>query len=121
MSTILLVEDDEDIREVIAEILRDAGYAVIEAENGQLALEALDNLREPPCLVLLDLMMPVMSGAELLRVLDETHRLASLPVIVVSAGGDPASVAAATKFIRKPPSVGLLLQLVREFCGEGAD
>lgn len=116
MPTILLVEDDDDIRECVAAILRDDGFEVAEAKHGVRALELLETLPEPPCLVLLDVMMPIMSGPELLSTLEKTGRLASLPVVVVSAGGNAESVPQAQRFLRKPPSIPLLLDIVHEFC-----
>lgn len=116
MKRILLVEDYDDIREALAETLRDHGYEVTEAENGKVALERLEELGENPCLVLLDLMMPVMTGTEMLKCLQQTHRLAALPVVVLSAGGQPSDVPTAKKFIRKPPPEDMLLSIVEEFC-----
>ncbi|MDB4971705.1 MAG: Transcriptional regulatory protein [Myxococcaceae bacterium] len=117
MKTILLVEDDPDIREVTAEILRESGYDVCEAEDGQGALEQLEGMSEVPCLVLLDLSMPIMTGQELLQQLKKSERFARLPVVVVSgAGWTHADVPDANEFISKPPSVAQLLQVVREFC-----
>jgi two-component system, chemotaxis family, chemotaxis protein CheY len=117
MKTILLVEDDPDIREVTAEILRESGYAVAEAEDGQGALELLQKMPQVPSLVLLDLSMPVMTGQELLQQLRESERFANLPVVVVSgAGWTHADVPDADDFITKPPSVAALLQVVREYC-----
>ncbi|MET0339535.1 MAG: response regulator [Polyangiales bacterium] len=116
MKTVLLVEDDDDIREVVAEVLRDAGYDVREAENGKVALEQLEHLHGTPCLILLDLMMPVMSGPQLLAVLRQSHQLASLPVVVLSAGGRPGDAPEAQQFVRKPVSPDVLLRIVRDFC-----
>jgi CheY-like chemotaxis protein len=116
MKTVMVVEDDADIREAVAEALRDDGYDVLEAVHGKHALELLEHMSGQPCLVLLDLMMPVMSGSELLHTLDETHRLATLPVVVLSAGGTPSEATGARHFLRKPPSMELLLHLVREYC-----
>jgi CheY-like chemotaxis protein len=119
MSIILVVEDNEDIREAVAEMLRQEGHEVCEAENGKEALNALEAMAKPPCLVLLDLMMPVMSGVELLKILDESKRLATLPVVVVSAAHErPTSLPGNPQFIRKPPSYELLKKLVHEFCPE---
>ena len=117
MGAILIVEDDDDIRELTADMFRREGYDVLEAEHGERALEILDELPTQPCLMLLDLMMPVMSGPELLHVLGESQRLASLPVVVVSAGGRPEDVPEARQFVRKPPSPEQLLAIAREFCG----
>ncbi|MDB4986614.1 MAG: glnG5 [Myxococcaceae bacterium] len=118
MKTILLVEDNDDVREAVAELLRDEGYDVREAEHGGVALEQLAQMETEPCLVLLDLMMPVMSGPELLRVLSETNRLASLRVVVLSAGGKAGDAPEAKKFLRKPVEPSVLLAVVREFCGD---
>lgn len=117
MNTILLVEDTDDIREMIAELLEAEGYLVYQAENGQAALACLERMNGEPGLVLLDLMMPIMNGHELMKVLHESHRLASLPVVILSAGGSASEVEGARRFIRKPADLQTLLSLVREFCG----
>lgn len=67
MPTILVVEADDDLRECLADILRHAGYDVRQAEHGQRALEMLEMMPTQPCVVLLDMMGPVMSGGELLE------------------------------------------------------
>jgi len=119
MRDIVLVEDDEDIRELFAEVLREAGYAVHEAENGRVALDVLEEVNRP-CLVLLDLMMPVMSGPELLHALHRSNRLTSLAVVALSAGGSPADVPQAHKFLRKPIDPDHLLRVVGEYCERAA-
>ena len=115
--TILVVDDSEDIRELLGVVLRDAGYRVCEAENGREALDLLEAMQCPPCLLLLDLMMPVMSGPELLEELRERDRLTSLPVVVISAGGQPAHAPEAKQFMRKPIDPSTLLAVVRSLCG----
>src|SRR5262245_36830107 len=69
--SVLVVEDDDGIRESIVEILRDEGYLVHEASNGREALEQLKD-GQRPCVVLLDLMMPVMSGWQFLQEIQDT-------------------------------------------------
>ena len=115
MHRVLVVEDDDDIREIIAEVLEREGYAVAQAANGK---EALDFLRgeERPCIMLLDLMMPVLSGPELLEIIAEDTSLASLPVIVVSAIADRGSAPGVRRFLRKPVSSEVLREVVREYC-----
>jgi CheY-like chemotaxis protein len=117
MKTILLVEDNDDIREVVGELLRDEGYEVLEAEHGAAALAQLEKMHGQPCLVLLDMMMPVMSGTELLKVLHDSHRLAPLPVVVLSAASEAQDVPEAQGFIRKPADPEVLIAMVKEFCG----
>ena len=117
MKTVLLVEDNLDVRELVAFVLRDGGYDVHEAENGQEALHQLETMRPPPCMLLLDLMMPVMTGPELLDVLRARNRLRALPVVVFSAGGEAAQVPGVQGFIRKPADPTVILNVVREVCG----
>jgi two-component system response regulator CpxR len=118
VKTILLVEDDEDIRSVFAEVLRLDGYAVEEAENGLVALDKLLGQPEPD-LVLLDMMMPVMTGAELLDAVGRIHRLTCIPVVVLSASLPlrDDQLRGARRFIPKPMSLAVLKGVVVEFCG----
>ncbi len=75
-----------------------------------------------PCLVLLDLMMPVMSGPELLRTLEERHRLANMAVVVLSASNRSlADVPQAKRYIGKPLKLEHLLEVAQEFCGSCAE
>src|SRR5690242_2846236 len=99
LHTILVVEDDPDIRELVSEVLCQSGYHVAEAGNGQ---EALDFLKahDQPCVMLLDLMMPVLSGPELLEILADDPRFSKLPVVVVSAVADRGSAPGVAKFLR---------------------
>jgi two-component system response regulator MprA len=82
--SILVVDDDWDIRQTLADLLRDGGWDVTTATDGFDALEKLGSLR-CPCLVLLDLMMPRMSGLEFLRCLSERERTDDFTVVVMSA------------------------------------
>jgi CheY-like chemotaxis protein len=117
MTTILLVDDDADIRELTAEILRESGYDVLEAEDGQQALRTLLQMQMPPALVLLDLIMPVMTGQQMLHEMRAIPRLVGVPVVALTAGGfRPADVPGAQDVVRKPASVAVLLKVVAEFC-----
>src|ERR1700691_5925439 len=110
--TVLVVDDDAEIREVMIHLLEQEGYTVLGAENG---LQALVQLREShPNLMLLDLMMPVMSGWEVLEALAETGELARIPIIVVSAMCAPGAQAC----LRKPVDLDELLALVGRYCHE---
>ena len=102
--TVLVVDDDFDIRSTLAQILREEGFRVREARNGLEALEKVDE--EEPDLVLLDLMMPVLKGWEVLKAL--RHSRAELPVVVLSA--IPAS--GCTDYLQKPVSFERLLELL---------
>jgi CheY-like chemotaxis protein len=111
MRSVLVVDDDVAIRETISELLRDEGYEVVCAENGAQALVALGRMGTPG-VVLLDLMMPVMSGWELLEVLQENDRLSKIPVVVVSAMTAPGT----RGHLDKPIDLDQLLETVHKFC-----
>lgn len=117
---ILVVEDNDDVRELLIEVLSEIGYDVHEARNGQEALDVLASLGTRPCLVLLDMMMPVMSGPEFLKAMGELHALAAIPVVVVTASADPREVDSARRIVKKPVSPEVIVQIVREFCPDGA-
>ncbi len=116
---ILIVDDDPEIRSTIGELLEDEGYVVEEAENGADALEVLRRMPASPCLVLLDLMMPVMNGFDVLRELAADPRLSNVPVVVLSAHSQAASVEGAKRFLRKPVTLAQLLGAAADFCGAG--
>ena len=84
--TVLLVEDDADIRDSLQDILEDEGFDVVPAANGKQAIDFL-TLNDPPGadLVILDLMMPLVSGWQVLEVLTADNSLRRIPVIVLSA------------------------------------
>jgi CheY-like chemotaxis protein len=84
---ILLVEDDEAIRQALRDVLTTEGYLVYCAANGRVALNLLPVIPRP-CVILVDLMMPVMSGRELLAELREDDGFAAIPVTVISAARD---------------------------------
>lgn len=113
---ILIVDDHREIRQVMAELLEINGYQVAGAANGREALALLEE-HEPPCLILLDLMMPVMNGWEFLAELRGREDLAGLPVVVVSAYEDRAPRDQVQAVIKKPIEFPRLLRQVEIFCG----
>jgi CheY-like chemotaxis protein len=112
--TILLVEDDHDVREALGETLRDRGYDVQTATDGQNALEVLrGGLR--PGLILLDLMMPRMSGTEFRTVQRADPALSAFPVVLLSADASMEDKAQALKVdgaIRKPIDLDQLFSTI---------
>jgi CheY-like chemotaxis protein len=110
---VLIVEDDPDIRESVRQLLELEGYETATAENGQEALALLARI-ERPCVILLDLMMPVISGWQLLEVLKRDATLADIPVVITSAVASSQIPPGATRVLRKPIPVPLLLSVVRE-------
>jgi CheY-like chemotaxis protein len=116
--TVVVVDDDPDLLEALAELLETHGYAVETAANGAEALAKLRGL-DAPCLVLLDLMMPVMNGWEFCQRRQADDRLAKVPVVIISADEELAAHAAtlsATAFLPKPIDVGRLLDMVGRHC-----
>jgi CheY-like chemotaxis protein len=112
-ASILVVEDNDDIREAIGELLENEGYTVALAQNGEHALGLLAQLPRP-ALLLVDLIMPHMDGWQLLNVLSRDDRLATIPVVVMSAAAQPATGQLRT--LKKPIDLEILLQIVREHC-----
>lgn len=113
---VLIVEDDEDIRSDLGAILRVKGFAVDEAANGKEALARMRAAESPPCVVLLDLMMPVMNGWELRAAMQADTRLAAVPVVVMTGAGREHAPIAADAVLLKPFELARLLDLVARFC-----
>jgi CheY-like chemotaxis protein len=113
--TVLVVDDDPNIRRMIVAALKREGYDFLEAPNGR---EALDVMRgEHPDVVVLDLMMPVLSGWDVLRERAADPALRAIPVIIISANRDPEVATAVAQgicaFLPKPFDIGALSALVR--------
>lgn len=113
---ILIVEDDADLREMMAQLLTLEGYRTASVANGRDALEYLHR-GEKPDLILLDLMMPIMDGWEFRRRQREDPLLAPVPVVVLSAlDHSRAADLGGTAFLKKPLDFDRLLELVRKHC-----
>ena len=115
---ILVVEDQEDNRQILRDLLGNAGFDLIEAENGEEALAALAKQR--PDLVLMDIQLPIMDGYEATRRIRANPELKGLPIIAVTSyalTGDEAKALAAgcNAYVTKPYSPRALLAKVREY------
>src|SRR5919112_522210 len=114
---ILVIEDDSDSRELLCDILGLHGHLVACAANGREALSFLEaHTAGEICVILLDLMMPVMSGYEFMERQRSDSRLASIPVIIMSARWEAQPAFTGIPFIRKPIGIDELLSTVRRWC-----
>src|SRR5579883_1831845 len=115
---IMIVEDDPDIRESILEVLADSEYHPIAASNGQEALAQLHSGLKP-CLILLDIMMPIMDGWGFRAAQKQDAELAKIPVVVLTAHASAEKTAremGAAAYLKKPISLDALLAMVQRYC-----
>ena len=118
MPTVLIVEDDVDIRESLEGLLVHAGYTVATASDGAEALAYMRS-HDRPCVVLLDLMMPVMNGRQLRVEMQKDPSLDSIPVVVLSGGGrveEEAAALGAVGYVTKPFQTRSVLSLIQQHC-----
>jgi CheY-like chemotaxis protein len=115
--TVLVVDDDDDVRESVCDALDDAGYAVESAANGLEALQLLRDRGLRPVVILLDMMMPEMDGWAFRQEQDKDPALALIPVIVFTAhgvGGEAAEDLRAAASLRKPLRLRDLLDAIEK-------
>jgi CheY-like chemotaxis protein len=110
--TVLVIDDDQQIRESLEDVLRDEGYTVFGASNGREALALLARL-ERPCAIVLDLIMPVMNGREFYEAMCRDERFAAIPVVVSTS--DPSRSPAGLITLKKPLDISRLLVTVKTF------
>ncbi len=114
--SVLIVEDDPDIRQSLKDAIDLEGFKTLEAANGVEGLQALHRA-DRPCLVLLDLMMPVMNGWDFLKAMRSDDLLATVPVLVVTAfSRAPESSDNVVKVLKKPVDLEALLKFVHRHC-----
>ena len=119
MPCVLIVEDDMDVRELMNVLLTNHGFETMTATNGREALEQMRHRR--PCLVLLDLMMPIMDGWEFRAEQLREPSLADVPVVCVTAVAEHAEMVQRLRApcLRKPIEFRALLEAVEGACGAG--
>ncbi len=109
---VLVVDDDADFRTLLREVLENEGYTVLAAANGR---DALDQLRRAPSLpgvVVLDLMMPVMDGWQVMRAMQDDAALSKIPIVAISAS---AEIRSTDGFLKKPLDQQTLISTVERF------
>jgi CheY-like chemotaxis protein len=113
---VLVVDDDPDTRESMQEVLEAEGYAVSCVANGREALEYLQHSPRP-CVILLDLMMPVMDGWQFRREQKLDPTIADIPLIVITASGKRPVLIDADELVMKPLDIGRLFEAIERYCG----
>jgi len=118
---ILVIDDDNELREALCDALEVEGYQVVCVEHGAAALDHLQSTQQPPCVILLDLMMPVMDGRAFREALLERPELAGIPVVLITAAGPKAAASvSATTILHKPLRINNVIDVVREHCPDSA-
>jgi two-component system, OmpR family, response regulator CpxR len=112
---VLVVDDEQGIRETLCELAEMVGCSAMAASNGAEALKLLRQRR--PCLIILDLLMPVMSGTELLEAMKQEPSWASLPVIISTSA--PGRAPAGLPVVAKPIDIDVLCEWMRRTCDCG--
>lgn len=111
MATILVVDDEEPVVDLLTDMLEDEGHTVLFAYNGRVALEMIEH--QAPDLVISDVMMPFVDGIQLCKRLREEHDPRSLPIILMSAALPPdLSTCGANAFLGKPFDIGRFDDLI---------
>jgi len=113
LKSILLIEDDHDTRVSLRQNIEAVGYFIFSAANGKLGLDTLRRIK-PPCLILLDLVMPIMDGEEFIKAIEADAALHVIPVVVISAFPEKAKKLITKAFISKPVDLKTLLKVVEE-------
>jgi CheY-like chemotaxis protein len=112
---VMLVDDDEDLREITSLLLQSKGYLILEARNGREAIEVLIKAEHLPRLILLDLAMPILDGRGFLRWRETDPIVTEIPVIVISGSSLPVPLAGVDALLRKPVEVTDLLRLIADY------
>jgi len=112
---VLVVEDDQDVAACINDVVEERGYRAICVANGREALSVLED--ERPALMLVDLFMPIMNGAEFLKVIKGSPELSEIPRVIVTAANDPMiSVKEDVTVLYKPVDLDALGRLLQKYC-----
>jgi CheY-like chemotaxis protein len=114
---VLVVDDEEGIRDTLSEVIEMGGCSAIAAANGAEALKVIAERR--PCLVILDLLMPIMSGLELLEAIRKQPALATLPVVISTSA--PSRAPPGVPVLAKPVDIRAVWDCMRQACSCATD
>ena len=111
-----MVDDDADIRDSLREVLEDEGYEVACVGNGREALDHLKAASPRPCVILLDLMMPVMDGWQFRKEQKLHPEIADIPLVVITATGKRPVLVDAADLVMKPLDLNRLFEAIERYC-----
>jgi CheY-like chemotaxis protein len=112
---ILIVEDENDIRETMKLVLELEGFVVLTASHGKEALDVLLHT-QLPCVIFLDFMMPVMNGEEFLNAIKAEPKFSNIPVVMCSAAGGVVQRIKVDAFVKKPFEIDTVVQYANRYC-----
>jgi CheY-like chemotaxis protein len=113
--SVLVLEDDQDVAQTIGELIEDQGYRAICVDNGREALAVLE--KERPCLMLVDVFMPIMNGIEFLRIVKARPPLADIPRVIMTAANDHMiGVKEDVSVLYKPVDFDALKRMLEKYC-----
>lgn len=115
-TNILIVEDDQAVRQTMQDVLELQGYKVFVATHAYEGIEVLRTIAHEPCLVLLDLMMPKSNGWQFLDSQRNDPALSNIPVVICSAYPESAKILQPKAYVPKPLQFDALLGAVRTYC-----
>lgn len=118
MATVMVIDDEDVLLEMVATLIEDLGHTPLTATHGQDALHTLAAQNELPKLIISDIMMPRMNGIELVQQLKAHPQWCAIPVVLMSAAGRPISEHEAEQFIHKPFDLDSITEVVERYAGQ---
>ncbi|HEX3927056.1 MAG TPA: response regulator [Gemmatimonadales bacterium] len=113
-NTVLIVDDEEGICETLRDVFEGEGYTVCTVGNGRDALAVMEELPVKPCVVILDMIMPILDGNGVYRAMKADPDLADIPILISTS--DPSQAPDGVLIMRKPIAVDVLVAAVRRCC-----
>ena len=117
MATVMVVDDEDVLVEMLVMLVEELGHGAVTATNGHEALARLATAVQPPALIISDVMMPRMSGVDFARAVRDNPAFADIPIILMSAAGRPPGPTAAQHFIQKPWNLDEVAGLIEHYTG----
>ncbi len=117
MAIVMVVDDEDVLLEMVADLIEDMGHHPLTATNGQEALKILATQETLPTLIISDIMMPRMNGIEMIEALKARPEWSAIPVVLMSAAGRPVANHHAEQFVHKPFNLETMMDIVEQYAG----